>query len=100
LSQAFSSFRSRLARCRYRRFWRRASATSVAIRKWVVSRPCFRRHPLVQAARSGHFGFGGFVVSVRLPVWQLALTVAPNNSFKRTAGCGLGSSHHSRPAAA
>jgi hypothetical protein len=39
-------------------------------------------------------------VSVRLPAWQLALTVAPNNSFKRTAGCGLCSSHRSRPAAA
>jgi hypothetical protein len=47
-----------------------------------------------------HFGFGGFGVSVRLPAWQLALTVAPNNSFKRTAGCGLGSSRRSRPAAA
>jgi hypothetical protein len=39
-------------------------------------------------------------VRVRLPALQLALTVAPNNSFKRTAGGGLGSSHRSRPAAA
>ena len=99
-ANAFSSFSSRFARCRHRRFWRRASAASVAIRKRVVSRLGFRWHPFFQAARSGHFGFGGFGVSVRLPARQLALTVAPNNSFKRTAGCGLGASHRSRPAAA